>query len=128
MEKFIPYEKLSKKGSNPTAAGGGSREGSEWQRSADASPLCRTPHLPGTATGQSAKWTWPSDRPGALLTPSPANPRIARPTTETNPGIGSVMINAPTPGFLDSNIAFKSDSLLIIQSATFSESGWLISK
>ena len=34
MEKFIPYEKLSKKGSNPTAAGGGSREGSEWQRSA----------------------------------------------------------------------------------------------
>ena len=34
MEKFIPYEKLSQKGSNPTAAGGGSREGSEWQRSA----------------------------------------------------------------------------------------------
>ena len=34
MEKFIPYKKLSKKGSNPTAAGGGSREGSEWQRSA----------------------------------------------------------------------------------------------
>ena len=34
MEKFIPYEKLSKKGSDTTAAGGGSREWSEWQRSA----------------------------------------------------------------------------------------------
>ena len=34
MEKFIPYEKLSKKGSDPTAASGGCREGSEWQRSA----------------------------------------------------------------------------------------------
>ena len=34
MEKFIPYEKLSKKGSDTTAAGGGFREWSEWQRSA----------------------------------------------------------------------------------------------
>ena len=34
MEKHVPYEKLSKKGSDPTAAGGGYREGSEWQRSA----------------------------------------------------------------------------------------------
>ena len=34
MKKYIPYEKLSKKGSDPTAAGGGYREGSEWQRSA----------------------------------------------------------------------------------------------
>jgi hypothetical protein len=32
--KFIPYEKLSKKGSDTTAAGGGFREWSEWQRSA----------------------------------------------------------------------------------------------
>ena len=34
IEKFIPYETLSKKGSDTTAAGGGYREGSEWQRSA----------------------------------------------------------------------------------------------
>ena len=34
MEKFIPYEKLSKKGSDTTAAGGGFREWSECQRSA----------------------------------------------------------------------------------------------
>ena len=34
MEKSIPYEKLSKKGSDTTAAGGGFREWSEWQRSA----------------------------------------------------------------------------------------------
>ena len=34
MENFIPYEKLSKKGSDTTAAGGGFREWSEWQRSA----------------------------------------------------------------------------------------------
>ena len=34
MEKCIPYEKLSKKGSDTTAAGGGFREWSEWQRSA----------------------------------------------------------------------------------------------
>ncbi len=34
MEKFIPYEKLSKKGSDTTAAGGGFREWSQWQRSA----------------------------------------------------------------------------------------------
>ena len=34
MEKFIPYEELSKKGSDTTAAGGGFREWSEWQRSA----------------------------------------------------------------------------------------------
>ena len=34
MEKFIPYEKLSKKGSDTTVAGGGFREWSEWQRSA----------------------------------------------------------------------------------------------
>ena len=34
MEKFSPYEKLSKKGSDTTAASGGFREWSEWQRSA----------------------------------------------------------------------------------------------
>ena len=34
MEKFIPYEKLSKKRSDTTAAGGGFREWSEWQQSA----------------------------------------------------------------------------------------------
>ena len=34
MEKYIPYEKLSKKGSDTTAAGGGFREWSERQRSA----------------------------------------------------------------------------------------------
>ena len=34
MEKYIPYAKLSKKGSDTTAAGGGFREWSEWQRSA----------------------------------------------------------------------------------------------
>ena len=34
MEKYIPYEKFYKKGGDPTAAGGGYREGSEWQRSA----------------------------------------------------------------------------------------------
>ena len=38
MEKFIPYEKLSKKGSDPTATSGGYREGSEWQRSARSEP------------------------------------------------------------------------------------------
>ena len=32
MEKFAPYEKLSKKGSDTTAASGGFREWSEWQR------------------------------------------------------------------------------------------------
>jgi len=38
-------------GSDPTAAGGGRREGSEWQRSADdeAAPSARK--MPGTATG-----------------------------------------------------------------------------
>jgi len=32
MEKVIPYEKLSKKGSETTATGGGSREWRAWQR------------------------------------------------------------------------------------------------
>ncbi len=41
---------LLKKGSDPTAAGGGGREGSEWPQSA-ASPLCRAMAAPGTATG-----------------------------------------------------------------------------
>ena len=49
MEKFIPYEKLSKKGSDTTAAGGGFREWSEWQRSARCGVrfagrrICRAP-------------------------------------------------------------------------------------
>jgi bisphosphoglycerate-dependent phosphoglycerate mutase len=34
MENFIPYEKPSEKGSDTTAASGGFREWSEWQRSA----------------------------------------------------------------------------------------------
>jgi hypothetical protein len=34
MKKFIPYEKFSKKGIDTTAAGGGFREWSGWQRSA----------------------------------------------------------------------------------------------
>ena len=32
MEEFIPYEKLSKEGSDTTAASGGVREWSKWQR------------------------------------------------------------------------------------------------
>ena len=47
MEKFIPYEKLSKKGSDPTAASGGSREGSEWQRSA----RCKSTLLDAASAG-----------------------------------------------------------------------------
>ena len=47
MEKFIPYEKLSKKGSDPTAASGGCREGSEWQRSA----RCKSTLLDAASAG-----------------------------------------------------------------------------
>ena len=55
MKKFIPYEKLSKKGSDTTAAGGGFKSGASGSGRQDASPLRRTPHLPGTATGISAR-------------------------------------------------------------------------
>ena len=47
MEKFIPYEKLSKKGSDPTATSGGYREGSEWQRSA----RCKSISLDAASAG-----------------------------------------------------------------------------
>ena len=64
MEKFIPYEKLSKKGSDTTAAGGGFREWSEWQRSARCKSASPDAHLPGTATGISARSIRPGGRPG----------------------------------------------------------------
>ena len=64
MEKFIPYEKLSKKGSDTTAAGGGFREWSEWQRSA----RCKSASSDGASAGhrtrkkhkidQSRRQTW----------------------------------------------------------------------
>ena len=47
MEKFIPYEKLSKKGSDTTATGGGFREWSEWQRSA----RCKSDSPDATSAG-----------------------------------------------------------------------------
>ena len=59
MEKFIPYEKLSKKGSDTTAAGGGFREWSEWQRSARCGVrfagrrLCRAPQQGSAQDGPS---------------------------------------------------------------------------
>lgn len=62
MEKFIPYEKLSKK------------EKAEG-RSGPAASLGVNATLP----------------PGSRIT--------AKPITETNPGIGSVSITKPNPGF-----------------------------
>ena len=74
MEKFIPYEKLSKKGSDTTAAGGGFREWSEWQRSARCGVriagrrLCRAPQQ-GSA----------QDRPGQAANLGELNPVTGQP-------------------------------------------------
>ena len=43
--------KFKIKGSDATAAGGGERELSEWQRSTDAKALRRRRQMSGTATG-----------------------------------------------------------------------------
>ena len=39
-------------GSEPTAAGGGRKEASEWQRSADDEAALSARKMPGTATGE----------------------------------------------------------------------------
>ena len=39
-------------GSEPTAAGGGRKEASEWPRSADVKERRRRRQMPGTATGE----------------------------------------------------------------------------
>ena len=56
---FVPYltsacpaHRLFKTGSNATAAGGGVRELSEWQRSADDAGFSKPRKIPGTATGK----------------------------------------------------------------------------
>ena len=56
---FVPYltsacpaRRLSKTGSDATAAGGGVRELSEWQRSADDAGFSKPRKMPGTATGK----------------------------------------------------------------------------
>ena len=47
-----PAAPSSKTGSDATAAGGGVRELSEWQRSADDAGFSKPRKMPGTATGK----------------------------------------------------------------------------
>ena len=51
----LPTERAKEVGSDPTAAGGGEREGSEWQRSADDAAALAARKLPGTATVHSTR-------------------------------------------------------------------------
>jgi len=46
-------------GSEPTAAGGGRKEASEWPRSADDEAVLTARNMPGTATGN--RWTLQDD-------------------------------------------------------------------
>ena len=59
QNSFVPYltsacpvHRLYKTGSDATAAGGGVRELSEWQRSADDAGFSKPRKMPGTATGK----------------------------------------------------------------------------
>ena len=53
MKSRISWNRVasSNLGSDPTAAGGGNREESEWQRSADEEGALSPTKMPGTATG-----------------------------------------------------------------------------
>ena len=62
---IFPKSANAGRGSEPTAAGGGRKEASEWQRSADDAAASAARKMPGTATG-------PAMNPGDPL-PKSAN-------------------------------------------------------
>ena len=90
MGKFIPYEKLSKKGSVTTAAGGGLREWSEWQRSARCKSASPDAASAGHRNRDQRKIDLGKRQTWVSCPPSPVSRKTAKLTTEAKPGIGSV--------------------------------------
>lgn len=118
MEKFIPYEKLSKKGSNPTAAGGGSREGSEWQRSARCKSALPDAASAGHRNRAKRKMDLTKRQTWGELNPVTRKPQNSKAYNRKRTQKWKKELPDLRPFCFHRNISFKSDRLSITQSAT----------